>query len=580
SIVTSGVTETDQTDSFQEKVQSSTASSDTGDGDTGSSDDGGGSSTPTIETIKTLSADARGSYHTETSYGSGLKENINPKIIKDGSTYYYSADYSPDGKESISIKVPLDSYSPTSSYTGTTTLYHQDSGGDSSEYGVIRADSMMEVFFFMGGRYNELTHESEYSSIYGGIPSNYSNLPTEGVYGYTYDMSSHSRFIPVKSYGGYTNWKNKNILSIHRTNDANGNFYISMGKLADSDGAASISGKSYHMEYNLDPNNANNPYMGRGTLDGGIYGSEQQGMVLAEKLDDGNINLSGNFQDLNNKVSTSPTGSATLKGYTATYGKIESQGPFLGLGITTIGVDRDTGDVYGYANPDLGFFGGENDKFVFGGTGTAGSKSGYINDSYFAAMSNGNSASVTCTSDCEGTFTQKDSEGFMVATGADEYFSWGYWAQETNEGLSVSPNSMWIAGEVETTQSYIDNLVASSTTYTYNGDVIGSYQSNSASGMLDPSSNFDMIIDFGAGSITGDMNLNDGTSTRTFNFADGSVNGNVISGILTSTDVYEGAFRGGIYGAEANAVGGGYNVIEGDPNGTFWQSAGIFKGKR
>ena len=157
----------------------------------------------------------------------------------------------------------------------------------------------------------------------------------------------------------------------------------------------------------------------------------------------------------------------------------------------------------------------------------------------------------------------------------DDGSSWGYWQAVQDSGTTLDYYGWWVSGE-QTPSSYIANLIAAQTTYSYNGHILG--DTFTSSGSLDPitfdsSNSLKMSIDFGAANpITVTevaFKTQQGwqyTNTTGFTSSSSSItsaSAAISATISSASDNLN--LDGKVYGSVADSVGG---VIAGSITGT------------
>ncbi|WP_263832462.1 FecR domain-containing protein [Sulfurospirillum oryzae] len=188
-------------------------------------------------------------------------------------------------------------------------------------------------------------------------------------------------------------------------------------------------------------------------------------------------------------------------------------------------------------------------------------------------------------------------QGWIITknTYANDYVSWGYWAINLNDDskLLASAN-YWVAGlNSDSANSHINTLIAKNhtTTYSYNGHVIGSVSDGTNSYNIDPTRNNDVKLNFdfggGNGTLKNTSYIKFQTSQSTPELWKITPSGTVGSGSFsisnianvavnsitdsTSTSIINGQF----YGTSAQATGGTFSATSGSNTAT-----GVFKATR
>jgi hypothetical protein len=196
-------------------------------------------------------------------------------------------------------------------------------------------------------------------------------------------------------------------------------------------------------------------------------------------------------------------------------------------------------------------------------------------------------------------FSIKDFDGYegwimTEETYANDYVSWGYWALKKNDdSILQATTNTWVAGkDADLAHSYVFSLINSdgTTSYSYNGHVIGSVNDGTTSHAIDPTTNNAVALnfDFGGGSAllrdTSSIQFQTSQTTpQTWNIRpSGSVSGgtfSIDSATVTVDDLTTNngttSLKGSFYGDSAQAVGGTFKSTVGANTAT-----GVFKAVR
>jgi len=187
-------------------------------------------------------------------------------------------------------------------------------------------------------------------------------------------------------------------------------------------------------------------------------------------------------------------------------------------------------------------------------------------------------------------------DGWMQTdnTYTNDYVSWGYWAMKSNnDSKLLSSTNYWVAGkdvDANTANNYITTKIGetATTSYAYNGHVIGSVNDGTTSYNINPSTNNEVKLNFNFGAGSGSL-LNtsyiqfktDQTTPQTWKISpSGTIEGGsfnlqqeanvAING--TTTNASLSTIRGQFYGNSAQAVGGTFSATSGINTAT-----GVFK---
>lgn len=180
-------------------------------------------------------------------------------------------------------------------------------------------------------------------------------------------------------------------------------------------------------------------------------------------------------------------------------------------------------------------------------------------------------------------------------TYSNDYVSWGYWAVKLDDDSKLlATSNYWVAGvNADVAKNYIDTLIAnnSTTTYTYQGHVIGTVSDGTNSYAINPTKNNAVALNFDFGAGNGTLKNSSyitfqttaSTPQRWFISPSGSMtngnfslqnNGNVAINGVTNTSSSS-ALHGQFYGTYAQAVGGTFSATSGSNTAT-----GVFKAVR
>jgi hypothetical protein len=286
----------------------------------------------------------------------------------------------------------------------------------------------------------------------------------------------------------------------------------------------------------------------------------------------------GTQQALEEKLPTSPTGTATWQGFVVGVSE-DMNAPNTNRRLFrndsptdfTLAVNKDSGTLSGAitTGPDLN--GGEysiSNLTVGGSYGSA-----YIRDDLLAAI-------LGCPSDaCVGSAGLKPHGNYMVIEDPEKqwssYFTWGYWEiayvdpnDSTQRHIHV-PGSMWLAG-VPSTNSVIKNGFTGS----YSGSARGSRID--AGGVLDLNGTVSLNANFTAQTINGSISFPN-VATLTIG-SPASITSTASSNSFVadlSGDSTSGNVKGAFFGPNANAMGGNFYSSGGGK-----QYLGIFGGNK
>lgn len=179
-------------------------------------------------------------------------------------------------------------------------------------------------------------------------------------------------------------------------------------------------------------------------------------------------------------------------------------------------------------------------------------------------------------------------------TYANDYVSWGYWAMKMNDNSKLLPTTnYWVAGKDDAAAnthitSLIGNINTPITSYTYNGNVIGTVSNGSNSYSINPTINNAVRLNFdfggGCGSLTNSSYIKFQTNqaipqlwqiTPSGSVTSGSFSinntGNVIVYNAGNSNSYS-TINGKFYGSSAQTVGGTFSAGSG-----LNQATGVFK---
>jgi|GEM_PF-1653673 len=372
------------------------------------------------------------------------------------------------------------------------------------------------------------------------------------------------------------NYGNNHFLAVNMAGGTNNNtFSIATGRIEDHSNQTAIVGQEMSGYYDF-----NQLEMSTG-ISGYIYGDKAQGFGGSSLIQNGagtSYNLGGIGAFRESTLGTSDlTGDFTLSGY-ANAVKSDLSAYQATSSNFSFSVNRDTG-ILGTSTIDLT---AHNLGTVTFQDGT-GAKSAYINDDNFATL---------------GTAS---GQGYLVALdtyppASDDYVSWGYWGYTddvTNPTFTVIP-STWVGGMENNASGHIASLIASGTTtsYTYNGHVIGYVNNGSGNYAMDTTSSENQVkldFDFGGGtdSLKNTSYIQFKTTEPTPQIwkisPTGSVSSTGFSISNTDSVSWGGTLQSGsastvsgqFYGPNAESVGGSFSATAGGQG-----AIGVFKGAR
>jgi len=372
------------------------------------------------------------------------------------------------------------------------------------------------------------------------------------------------------------NYGNNHLLGINMTNPQNSFFAIAIGRIGSDQNTPAntiFTGEEmsgYYDFSNLEVGSA---------ISGYIYGDKAQGFGGSSLVQDTagtSYNLGGIGAYRDATLTTSDlTGDFTLTGYANVVKSDGTAYPATSSNFT-FAINRDTG-ILGTSNIDLT---ANNLGTVTFQDGT-GAKSAYINDDFFATLGTANG------------------KGYLVALdtyppASDDYISWGYWGYIDNTStptLTVLP-STWVGGAENNASGHIASLIAAGTTtsYTYNGHVIGDVNTGTGHYAIDTTTNDNALkLDFdfggGAGSLKNTSYIQFKTTEPTPQIWKISPYGSVLSTgfSISNTDSvsWGGTLQSGsasivsgqFYGPNAESVGGSFSATAGGQG-----AIGVFKG--
>lgn len=151
--------------------------------------------------------------------------------------------------------------------------------------------------------------------------------------------------------------------------------------------------------------------------------------------------------------------------------------------------------------------------------------------------------------------------------GKDEYFSWGYWSDDTlTIGAWITPNL------AQTKEEIIKEFAQNGSKANYQGGAYGTvhYAKDGLTSTTIENGKVNLDVDFAKATVNGDVTFNTKNEDWKVNVNDGLVEANkfqssTVSGALSDGDkIYSGEVAGQFYGDKAQAVGGGFNITTQD----------------
>lgn len=379
-----------------------------------------------------------------------------------------------------------------------------------------------------------------------------SSIPSSTILYYADPFDSIS---PPPSYPELTG--SSNALAINTTNrnalgfsldGSNNKIIISIGNL-DNHNSLSLT------DYSLTTSNNGN-YISNWDYtnsSGAIYGSTNQaiglnGIETTYNLDGGYVSHFDTKTAIGVQT-TSSTSAASQK-----YNTVQTLEGLItnssGNSDLTIQINKNTGAVNVVSS------------FLSIDTADSSSKSAYIHDDYFAAI-------TLDTYD----HTTPALTSYLIAIPMetqDDYVSWGYWGKSTLHNTNqittdTSPFSTWVAG-VKTDTSYINNLVSvANQTFAYNGSVIGSTNESGQLGYITTSGNSAAFsFNFATSTYSSAIAFTSSKGNVWSSSATLALNGNAFNATNVNTTVNgsntstTGAIQGSFYGPTAQAVAGSF----------------------
>lgn len=197
----------------------------------------------------------------------------------------------------------------------------------------------------------------------------------------------------------------------------------------------------------------------------------------------------------------------------------------------------------------------------------------------------------------------KDMLGLFVLNKTDEYrltkvqkgenatFSWGYWAKNSfsdSDAASITsakPAGGWILPKetvIESTKEQLDALKTAQVKASYAADLIGTVNGVGRATQLISNGKVGLDMDFGKGSLAGQMSFSAANDKWALSLTDGAISDGSFKVTKFKTDksstiqIKEQQIGGIFFGSKADAVGGGFSLI--DSAGRV--AAGAFSGAK
>jgi len=459
------------------------------------------------------------------------------------------------------------------------------------------------------------TYETQKLAFFGKSPT--MNSLTNSVYKYSIlgememeiygDNSIYSTLTPEPSGFIYLNGLNQSVFLdsekyinlynlVSNNNDIEFGSNFNVMRLNDD---GTITGANYSIAFGDGYQHGSND-----TISGSLYGSELQGLALqalGQKFhqfdNDGETSLLSTAYLVNKNAITNASNTVIMNGYLTGFaleGELSGSYGYMGgyvsvdenfgftINKTTAGITGSKTDIAGLSwninanNDNLSSYYIDNDKFgALFSTFTVPSKTLYSNNAWFFSIPD-KYVATNNTMDYD----------------VDDYSSWGYWTatlfdnHTTKENVFyVDQHSTWVAGELTPT-STIQNLINSSATYNFSGNVLGSISENNGMGatpiLMDSYNRVNLQINFASG-LSGDIKFKDdynqkwhasiasGTVTTTgFNSTD------ISAGIDDEANISDGSINGKFYGPNVQSVGGKFELNS--SNNAI--ASGVFKAKK
>ncbi len=423
--------------------------------------------------------------------------------------------------------------------SGNALLY----GDDMQQFFILRFDDANTTFNALPFRYLEVA----------GKVTPFASLPSSGVALYRSPVDASDT--------ATVNFGNKHILdySIPASPAGGNDFSIHVGRIGSIDGYAVVKGEGMEQ---ISPDLSSMELSVSPGISGYLYGDQYQGMSAFSLMErNGSIYNHSAFAGYRDSLITAadPIGTLSLIGFAHAVGSDMNASIVSGNNFSFT-IDRFSGvGSASILTPNMG-------SISFADTN--GSKSGYINDDYFA------------------TLGAVDGKGYIVALDtangvSDDYVTWGYWGykSDSNSSVVILP-STWVAGVESNASTFISmkigDINTTTTSYTYTGKAIGHVKEGANVYAIDEVNNNAVQLDFdfggGAGSLKNTSYIQFKTNSATPELWRISPQGAVSAGgfSVSNTDsvTIEGTAQSGssstvsgkFYGPDAASVGGAFNA--------------------
>jgi len=438
-------------------------------------------------------------------------------------TFYNFQGVEESGAPSVTIDITgtMPALNSSSYYVGWARVYEDSANGIN-----IYSDSKQEFIFWDQKTVSNISGYDYQTQKFAAIGDGTSVSVFDGA-----NPNGIVEYQPIDgSSSVWVNMRNNNLLRFDMTSDARAEVIIGTrdddGDLAGfyGDGMSLKTGQTRTIE----------------AFSASVFGSEYQGLGGAVFENNNGYRSMEGIAAYRGYTQTSdtPTGTLGCDGFAAGF-KYES-GTYTPLSAGTtvaLSINRETGDISG--------------NFLNTINASGGTTSAYINDDLFAVTGFDGAISYLAAND-------------PIANGGNDWITWGYWATD-NGGIGYINGSMWIGGVVPSDiQTQITALAGSSTTYNYQGPIMGQVLDGGTIYKID-SGGIDIDIDFASASgIQAALNLtyNGGT---TWSVTKSGVN-QTLSGTTGaySLDISDGTtsgqVNGRLYGPSLQQTGGVFNM--------------------
>ncbi len=388
---------------------------------------------------------------------------------------------------------------------------------------------------------------------------------------------------------------------VYGDKDIDGNYFVETDTVIDGLNGAEISGELYGSELqgfgmsiaSTTPSVFENvPSTNPTAFDASI--------VAGYRTDDaGQINLD-----------TPLTGTATMSGFATSKSFVSDsstgtvyQADVLNGVVDSLVINRDTGDISGTMSMGGTIADGTiaSPYATLAVSGTGGQTAAFISDDYFASTL----GSIANNYYDLAAPVPVNGAGGIMATNpgfALDDVTWGYWTAAYTDGtydLTYHHKSTWVAG-IDTAASKIADIVSAAggaagvEVYTFEGKILGRIHGNGPSGTINTDTSWVRVaVDFGSSTpVSGNMiftavdypevvwyvniDATGSTLNTTSGYMNAALSGNANSIVTIGSGA--GELHADLYGTDATAIGGEFQVLGTLDNTNDLAAIGVFKG--